>query len=257
MRCRRAFTLIELLVVVAILALLMCLLAPSLSHTRELTRRAVCRSGMRSTIQACVSYASQHVNVLPPSQNHDGSLWAYSFDAKNSANVHRALGVGLLVECDQLDSGQLGRLFHCPSLDTRRASHIWNTPYHSMDVNIPNWWNGVGASWWRDPAYATRRIVISYNYRSPSYWRASGYKQLRTSLLATNTALYLDIVDPRFGGRFAHKDGHNCVRLDGSGVYYVQPQSEIEAIALADGNPCTDGRADPLSDEAIFRLFER
>lgn len=256
MRSRRAFTLIELLVVVAILSVLLSILSPSLNRAKELTRRAVCLSSMRNTIQGCLSYAGDERDMLPPSQNSDGSIWAYAFDAKNSANVNQPLGVGLLIPYGHLSDSQLGRALHCPSLRTAGATE-WNTPYHSMDVDIANWWNGVGASWWNDPACATRRIVTSYNYRSPSYWRTHGQWQMRSSVLPADLALYLDVLDPRFGGRFAHRDGHNCVRADGSGFYYDQAESQIEEIALADGSPNTDGRADPVSDEAIFELFER
>jgi len=256
MRRRCAFSLVELLVVVAILSVLLSILAPALNRAKELTRRAVCLSAMRNTIQGCLSYTGEEQDMLPPSQNSDGSVWAYAFDAKNSIGVSQPLGVGLLVPTGYLSARQLGGALHCPSLDTTAATSPWDTPYHSMDVDIANWWNGVGASWWSDPACATRRIVTSYNYRSPSYWRTHEHRQLRSSVLPAEMALYVDVLDPRFGGRYAHREGHNCIRAEGSGAFYRQPESEIEDIALADGNPCTDGRADPFSDEAIFELFE-
>ncbi len=261
MRRNCAFTLVELLVVVAIISLLTALLAPSLRRVRELTRRTVCLTNMGHTIQGCMSYASEARDMLPPSQSSDATLQAYAYDAKNAGVAQNGgsallpLGVGLLVPFGHLPSGQLGAMLHCPSLDTSGA-HQWNTPYHCMDVNTPNHWNGMGASWWSDPAYATRRIVTSYNYRSPSYWRANGRLQMRSTIVRANTVLYVDVIDPRFGGRYGHKEGHNAVSAHGGGGFREVPEDEIEAIAMADGNPFSGGLADWPSDEAIFELFE-
>ncbi|MFH1747424.1 MAG: prepilin-type N-terminal cleavage/methylation domain-containing protein [Planctomycetota bacterium] len=61
MSCTRrkpAFTLIELLVVVAIIALLISILLPSLQGAREQGKKAVCLSNMRQIAQASHSYAN-------------------------------------------------------------------------------------------------------------------------------------------------------------------------------------------------------
>ncbi len=56
---RRAFTLIELLVVVAIIALLLSILLPSLSGAREQGKRAVCLSNLSSIGKALWQYAGE------------------------------------------------------------------------------------------------------------------------------------------------------------------------------------------------------
>lgn len=61
----RGFTLIELLVVVAIIALLISVLLPSLARARELSRRTACGANLKSIGTACLQYAESHKGVFP------------------------------------------------------------------------------------------------------------------------------------------------------------------------------------------------
>jgi prepilin-type N-terminal cleavage/methylation domain-containing protein len=56
---KKAFTLIELLVVVAIIALLISILLPSLQGAREQGKRVRCQSNLRQIAQASLSYATE------------------------------------------------------------------------------------------------------------------------------------------------------------------------------------------------------
>ncbi|MBN2446959.1 MAG: prepilin-type N-terminal cleavage/methylation domain-containing protein, partial [Phycisphaerae bacterium] len=62
---RKGFTLIELLVVVAIIALLISILLPSLARARELAKRAVCRANMRGIGQSCYIYSNDYEETFP------------------------------------------------------------------------------------------------------------------------------------------------------------------------------------------------
>jgi prepilin-type N-terminal cleavage/methylation domain-containing protein len=64
-RKRKGFTLIELLVVVAIIALLISILLPSLARARELAKRAVSRANMRGIGQSCYIYANDNRERFP------------------------------------------------------------------------------------------------------------------------------------------------------------------------------------------------
>ncbi len=62
---RRGFTLIELLVVVAIIALLIAILLPSLSRARELSNRSACAANARGIMQSMVVYAAENNDLFP------------------------------------------------------------------------------------------------------------------------------------------------------------------------------------------------
>jgi len=62
---RWAFTLIELLVVVAIVALLMSILLPSLSQAREQTKATKCLSNLRTLGQGIALYTAEEKSKLP------------------------------------------------------------------------------------------------------------------------------------------------------------------------------------------------
>jgi len=61
---RCAFTLIELLVVVAIIALLISILLPSLARAKEQARIAKCLANQRSIVQAAASYVMDKQSLV-------------------------------------------------------------------------------------------------------------------------------------------------------------------------------------------------
>jgi len=70
---RRGFTLIELLVVVAIIALLIAILLPSLGKARELSNRSVCAANLKGIVQSMNVYGNDSQDAYPtiktPSQS--------------------------------------------------------------------------------------------------------------------------------------------------------------------------------------------
>lgn len=64
-RMHSGFTLIEVLVVVAIIALLISILLPSLANAREVTRRVVCGTQLAEMGKAMCMYGPEHKDFLP------------------------------------------------------------------------------------------------------------------------------------------------------------------------------------------------
>lgn len=63
---RRGFTLIELMVVVAIIALLMSILTPSLSRARQQAKSTVCLTRLSEFMKGLTAYGSDYHFELPP-----------------------------------------------------------------------------------------------------------------------------------------------------------------------------------------------
>ena len=71
---RKGFTLIELLVVVAIIALLIAILLPSLGRARELSNRGYCAANVRGILQSCAIYANDNQDDFPTVRSNTTSL---------------------------------------------------------------------------------------------------------------------------------------------------------------------------------------
>jgi prepilin-type N-terminal cleavage/methylation domain-containing protein/prepilin-type processing-associated H-X9-DG protein len=83
---QRAFTLIELLVVVAIIALLISILLPSLSRARELSKRTVCLSNLRGIGQGMYIYA-QDGDIFPMHAQSFAGQQGFWFDQRHRTTL--------------------------------------------------------------------------------------------------------------------------------------------------------------------------
>lgn len=71
----RGFTLIEVLVVVAIVALLVSILIPSLETARRQARMVVCQANLKSLTTAFLAYATETRGFLPGNSEDDYADW--------------------------------------------------------------------------------------------------------------------------------------------------------------------------------------
>ena len=76
----KGFTLIELLVVVAIIALLVSILLPSLSKAKEQTRIVVCMTNLKGLSTAFSLYVAENNGWYPPGAAWGGSGLEYTWD---------------------------------------------------------------------------------------------------------------------------------------------------------------------------------
>ncbi len=135
-QARPAFTLIEVLVVVAIIALLISILLPSLAKARDQARKAVCMNHQKQLANANYYYSVDHRGLLP---HYD--YWLYT---RNSAT---GLPVGAVPECGQLFGLQTpdrprgharnyaatAEVYLCPSDKGQR----WDPPGTSVALRPP------------------------------------------------------------------------------------------------------------------------
>jgi len=123
---RRAFTLIELLVVVAIIAVLIAILLPSLSRARESTKKTVCAANLKAQGTGMSVYAASFGDSLPIFYNN-GCVWPCDEDnqfANPLLDINQQQA-STMAGSDRADS--LRRMFYCPSNQTySESNNHWN-----------------------------------------------------------------------------------------------------------------------------------
>ncbi len=167
MRSRiRGFTLIELLVVIAIISLLLAILLPSLSRSRELGQRSKCSINVRSIAQAMMNYAINNRDQVPLNQ---GSEPDYVYVRGSSTILAPGnewhLGELLMPEMNmqpplrnsqgRFDNEALanlqseGKVFYCPSTKNAFATSAefptWSNPSaFGSFMDYAQFWNYIG-----------------------------------------------------------------------------------------------------------------
>ena len=134
------FTLIELLVVVAIIALLIAILLPSLGKAREMAKRSVCAANLKAVGQDFVLYGAQWNDYLPDNADSGTGRWMHD-EASSVMELIQGIAAG---SNSTLSATSIRRVFFCPS-------------YTNKDVD----------SGWTASATRTQLGYALFNYRSP------------------------------------------------------------------------------------------
>ncbi len=193
-----AFTLVEMLIVIAVVALLLSILAPSLSAAREQARAAVCGSNLRQIAFAVMLYADENNNhACPGAADARGNLhrWHGSrdlptgpFDATRGPLV-RYLGDGRVRSCPS---------FRHAITDASRAFELGNGGYGYNNAFIGRMLRPAGGSFYTletdrsgvqldrvhnptetvmftDAAFVNAGL-IEYSFAEPRFFPTSGYR---------------------------------------------------------------------------------
>ncbi len=127
MKTSRGFSLIELLVVVAIIALLVTILLPSLNQANQQARQVTCQSNVRQLALANIGYALENTGYLVPAAkdihlssggHHRWHGYREHFD--DAFDPLRGPLAGYLAD---------GKVKQCPTATDLYTSDIWNSSY--------------------------------------------------------------------------------------------------------------------------------
>lgn len=198
------FTLIELLVAIAIIAILVSILVPSISNARKAAQRVPCVANLRAMGQGCNQYSQENREYIPPmyggpKKSYDDGLWAQHWWSEKivkyidpSAQVQTLGDFGVMVQpLNDHSKEQLltryglipSRFFDCPAYQKRYRYAGADIDY-SVDyvIQMGEKWTGRAVVWgfngwypsWLDPhdgtTYAKRRkpALKLAHFRSPA-----------------------------------------------------------------------------------------
>lgn len=139
MKRSKGFTLIELLVVVAIIALLVSILLPTLGRARELTKQALCSANLNGIGKAWVLYgndANDQPPIMPDIQPDVGGDWNAALKAGNdytSAQMSTAAQNNLALLVKQNIIGW--EIFLCPSVGTTKLNRAGTVGFIEPTTN--------------------------------------------------------------------------------------------------------------------------
>lgn len=197
---RAGFTLVDVLVSMAVIAVLISLMLPSLTMVRETTRRVVCASNTRQQGLGLAMYFEDNQSIFPSSQFESKPGDRKPPEPQNMMVARSASGLwdglGILFTSEYLEAPQV---FYCPS-------HSGDHPYRRY-----------AAVW----ASGGSEIVVNYQYRGS---QNVGGRVERAAMVSDGLRTQSD---------FNHKIGSNVLRSDFSVGWYPDPAGVLGKLLPA------------------------
>lgn len=242
----RGFTLIDVLVSMAVIAILVGLLVPTLGRVQETSRRVVCQSNVRQVGLGLIMYADDFKGLLPTSRFVQSS--SQSRDSTNNAPQRTVTlrvpeeeqqrgrsswdGLGLLFQAEYLPAS---KVFYCPS-------HWGENPYTRYSLQ----WSQSGGE-----------IICNYHYRGEGPTKpgsgSAPYGQTTTALFLIDPAqssLVADGMETR--SDYNHRVGVNFFRADLTVHWFDDEHNELVDLLP---NSKNDDDA-PQNVMQAWRLFD-
>jgi len=218
----RGFSLIEILAVIAIVALLLGILLPVLSHAADSGRSAACKSNLRQLTLAAQLYA-QTYNVYPPAvryENTDGVFRTVAWDYEHAGSDIKP---GALWQFLSTDGGVVHQ---CPSFhgDSTFSSdphtgYNYNTSYIGAEATFPN--TGWDTIRWGIPVALHRNMTTTVVFGEGG-WKSGANKFMR----APSNKVERNLWTIYGGGQaFRHRNATNVSFLDGHVASVTGPKS--------------------------------
>jgi len=194
----KKFTLVELLVVIAMLALLLSILLPSLSKARERAKATLCLSNVSQISMATQAYLNDNSKILPviDLKNNDVSTtWPVPVDKYFSGSVDKDNDGHAGNDFNSIKAGNKpSPAWYCPSTIPMTESHPWWTgdTYWGADDEVQR----VNYAVWQD---MPGRHIAKIDDLTEMMWTIDGAKESRLDAVSGRTDMEKWIYE-RVGG---------------------------------------------------------
>lgn len=212
---RSGFTLMDLLVSIAVMALLIGILLPSLSAAQEAARRVACRSNVRQIGLGLVMYANDHDSVLPASVFLNQSLFSSTesvqMSGESSSDLTRMIDLRVAPGDPKLTIGGWDGLGHLHAQDYTNVAKVFYCPSHKGENTYSRF-----ASMWNA---GTGGVSGNYHYRGYGPKVSGQFTTRLYDIEPPSAAILADALQTRL--EVNHDGGVNIFRADLSADWFA------------------------------------
>ncbi|MBN1510581.1 MAG: prepilin-type N-terminal cleavage/methylation domain-containing protein [Phycisphaerae bacterium] len=254
MKRKKGFTLIELLVVVAIIALLISILLPSLSRARELSKRLVCGANIKGIGTSCKIYANENEEMWPMpafiDNNQTAKVWwnhgtggvnllgpdVVTGDKRTSVSININTTTISVTRCFWMlvRSGEVTpKQFICPSSGDQQDGGNAELYYDFESLNTVSYGYRVpyGPNDTRPSENLDSRMIVAADKGPVGTGAVTTNAQLEpiigTFFVNAPPSEWVAFNSPNHGGK-GQGEGQNCLFADGHASFERKPVAGID-----------------------------